>query len=170
MSTVNNKHGELQITFSTLESKQLVPYHHFSVFYFHLQSQVAVKKKQIQTVLPHLLKQEITRLNNKCRNLDILRLEPKIKKLPPCKKKMYHCLWYHPVPPLFSFFFNFSFLLICKKIPYCFFSMGRVSIKTYITRKSIGKIDNQKSSGIELELVAIPQPDYYTPFFFPRSM
>ena len=52
MSTVNNKHGELQITFSTLESKQLVPYHHFSVFYFHLQSQVAVtKKKKIQTVL-----------------------------------------------------------------------------------------------------------------------
>ena len=83
---------------------------------------------------------------------------------------MYHCLWYHPVPPLFSFFFNFSFLLICKHIPYCFFSMGRVSIKTQITRKSIGKIDNQMSSGIELELVAIPQPDYYTPFFFPRSM
>ena len=46
MSTVNNKHGELQITFSTLESKQLVPYHHFSVFYFHLQSQVAVTKKK----------------------------------------------------------------------------------------------------------------------------
>ena len=46
MSTVNNKHGELQITFSTLESKQLVPYHHFSVFYFHLQSQVAVMKKK----------------------------------------------------------------------------------------------------------------------------
>ena len=48
--------------------------------------------------------------------------------------------------------------------------MGRVSIKTQITRKSIGKIDNQMSSGIKLELVAIPQPDYYTPFFFPRSM
>ena len=46
MSTVNNKHGELQITFSTLESKQLVLYHHFSVFYFHLQSQVAVTKKK----------------------------------------------------------------------------------------------------------------------------
>ena len=46
MSTVNNKHGELQITFSTLESKQLVLYHHFSVFYFHLQSQVAVMKKK----------------------------------------------------------------------------------------------------------------------------
>ena len=46
MSTVNNKHGELQITFSTLESKQRVPYHHFSVFYFHLQSQVAVTKKK----------------------------------------------------------------------------------------------------------------------------
>ena len=48
--------------------------------------------------------------------------------------------------------------------------MGRVSTTTQITRKSIGKIDNQKSSGIKLELVAIPQPDYYTPFFFPRSM
>ena len=48
--------------------------------------------------------------------------------------------------------------------------MGRVSIKTQITRKSIGKIDNQMSSGIELEIVAIHQPDYYTPFFFPRSM
>ena len=76
MSTVNNKHGELQITFSTLESKQRVPYHYFSVFYFHLQTQVTVTKKQIQTVLPHFLKQEITRLNNKCRNLDIPRLEP----------------------------------------------------------------------------------------------
>ena len=48
--------------------------------------------------------------------------------------------------------------------------MGRVSIKTQITRKSIGKIDNQMSSDIEIELVAIHQPDYYTPFFFPRSM
>ena len=28
--------------------------------------------------------------------------------------------------------------------------MGRVSIKTQITRKSIGKIDNQMSSDIEL--------------------
>ena len=82
---------------------------------------------------------------------------------------MYHCLWYHPVLTLFSFFFYFSFLLICKHIQ-CFFSMGRVSIKTQITRKSIGKIDNQMSSGIELEIVAIHQPDYYTPFFFPRSM
>ena len=36
--------------------------------------------------------------------------------------------------------------------------MGRVSIKTQITRKSIGKIDNQMSSGIELEIVAIHQP------------
>ena len=81
---------------------------------------------------------------------------------------MYHCLWYHSVPPLFSFF-NFSFLLICKHIP-CFFSTGRVSIKTQITRKSISKIDNQMSSSIELELVAIHWPDYYTPFFFPRSM
>ena len=48
--------------------------------------------------------------------------------------------------------------------------MGRVSTKTQITRKSIGKIDNQMSSDIEIELVAIHQPDYYTPFLFPRSM
>ena len=48
--------------------------------------------------------------------------------------------------------------------------MGRVSMKTQITRKSIGKIDNQMSSGIELELVAIHQLDCYTPFFFPKSM
>ena len=26
---------ELQITFSTLQCKQCVPYHHFYVFYFH---------------------------------------------------------------------------------------------------------------------------------------
>ena len=80
---------------------------------------------------------------------------------------MYHCLWYHPVPPLFPFFFFYlSFLLICKHIP-CFFSMGRVSIETQITRESIGKIDNQMSSGIELKLVAIHRPDYYTLFFSP---
>ena len=30
--------------------------------------------------------------------------------------------------------------------------MGRVSIKTQITRKSIGKIDNQMSSGINLTI------------------
>ena len=48
--------------------------------------------------------------------------------------------------------------------------MGRVSIKTQITRKSIGKIDNQMSGGIELKLVAIHQPDSYTLFFFSRSM
>ena len=48
--------------------------------------------------------------------------------------------------------------------------MGRVSMKTQITRKSIGKIDNQMSSGIELELVAIHQLDCYTPFFLPSSM
>ena len=48
--------------------------------------------------------------------------------------------------------------------------MGRVSIETQITRESIGKIDNQMSSGIELKLVAIHQPDYYSPFFFPRPM
>ena len=82
---------------------------------------------------------------------------------------MYHCFWYYPVPPLVSFFFYFSFLLICKHIP-CFFSMGRVSIKTHITKKSIGNIENQMSSGIELKLVAIHQPDYYSPFFFPRPM
>ena len=33
--------------------------------------------------------------------------------------------------------------------------MGRVSIETQITRESIGKIDNQMSSGIELKLVKI---------------
>ena len=48
--------------------------------------------------------------------------------------------------------------------------MGRVSIKTHIIKKSIGNIENQMSSGIELELVAIHQPDYYSPFFFPRPM
>ena len=48
--------------------------------------------------------------------------------------------------------------------------MGRGSIKTQITRKSTGKIDNQMSSGIKLKLVAIHRPDYYTLFFFPRSM
>ena len=47
---------------------------------------------------------------------------------------------------------------------------GKIFHKTQITRKSIGKIDNQMSSDIEIELVAIHQPDYYTPFFFPRSM
>ena len=67
MSTVNNKHEELQITFSTLESKQHVPYHHFSVFYFHLQSQVAVTKKKTwppeqfwyQRYLPSVQKENI---------------------------------------------------------------------------------------------------------------
>ena len=48
--------------------------------------------------------------------------------------------------------------------------IGKIFHKTQITRKSIGKIDNQMSSDIEIELVAIHQPDYYTPFFFPRSM
>ena len=48
--------------------------------------------------------------------------------------------------------------------------IGKIFHKTQITRKSIGKIDNQMSSGIELKLVAIHQPDYYTLFFFPRSM
>ena len=31
-------------------------------------------------------------------------------------------------------------------------------------------MDNQMSSGIKLKLVAIHRPDYYTLFFFPRSM
>ena len=46
----------------------------FPVFSFHLQTQEAAMKKQIQKILPHFLKQEITRLNNKYRNLDIRRL------------------------------------------------------------------------------------------------
>ena len=37
--------------------------------------------------------------------------------------------------------------------------MGIVSIKTQITGKSIGKIDNQMSSGIKLELGAINRPE-----------
>ena len=91
------------------------------MFYFHLQIQVAVTKKQIQQV-------------------------------PSCSA------------PISFFFFYISLLLICKHIP-CFFSK-----KTQITRKSIGTIDHQMSSGIELKLVAIHGPDYYTLFFFPRSM
>ena len=46
--------------------------------------------------------------------------------------------------------------------------MGRVSIKTQITRKSIGTIDNQMSSGIELKLVAIYRPDLLHPILFPQ--
>ena len=111
-------------------------------------------KKKIQTILPHFLQQQITRLN-KCRNLHILRLEPqnKNKKLPFCKKKLYHCFLYHPVPSLLLFFFLFS--AINLQTHTCFFSTGRVSIKTHISRKSIGKIDNQMNSSIELELGAI---------------
>ena len=62
----------------------------FSVFPFHLQTQVAVMKKQIKTNLSHFLKQEVTRLNNKCRNLDILRLKLwfKNKKMTPLQKKI----------------------------------------------------------------------------------
>ena len=107
----------------------------FPVFSFHLQTQEVAIKKQIQTILPHYLKQEITRLNNKCRNLDILRLKLwfKNKKLPPpLQKKLYHCLWHHPVTLLF--FFYFSLLLICKHIS-CFFSMGRVFKKTQIAKE-----------------------------------
>ena len=114
----------------------------------------------------HKTKQQVQKL----RHTQARTLIQKLKNYPPAKKKCTTVFGTILFLPYFLFFFNFSFLLICKKIPYCFFSMGRVSIKTYITRKSIGKIDNQKSSGIELELVAIPQPDYYTPFFFPRSM
>ena len=108
----------------------------FPVFSFHLQTQEAAMKKQIQTILPHFLKQEITRLNNKYRNLDIRRLNLwfKNKKLPLCKKKLYHCLWYHPVTLLLFFFFYFSLLLICKHIS-CFFSMGRVFKKTQIIKE-----------------------------------
>ena len=34
---------------------QCVPYHHFSVSYFHPQTQVAVTKKQIQTILRFII-------------------------------------------------------------------------------------------------------------------
>ena len=108
----------------------------FPVFSFHLQTQEAAMKKQIQTILPHFLKQEITRLNNKCRNLDILRLKLwfKNKKLPPCKKKIVPLsLIQSCYSPIF-FFFYFSLLLICKHIS-CFFSMGRVFKKTQITKE-----------------------------------
>ena len=47
--------------------------------------------------------------------------------------------------------------------------MGRVSIKTHITRKSIDKIDHQMNSGIELELGAINQPEWLPhPILFPQ--
>ena len=107
----------------------------FPVFSFHLQTQEAAIKKQIQTILPHYLKQEITRLNNKCRNLDILRLnsDSKIKNYPsPCKK---NCTTVFDTILLLSyFFFYFSLLLICKHIS-CFFSMGRVFKKTQIVKE-----------------------------------
>ena len=38
--------------------------------------------------------------------------------------------------------------------------MGRVSKKTQITGKSIGRKDNQMSSGIELKLGAINWPEW----------
>ena len=91
----------------------------------------------------------------------------KLKNYPPAKKKCTTVFGTILFLPYFLFFFYLSFLLICKHIP-CFFSMGRVSIETQITRESIGKIDNQMSSGIELKLVAIHRPDYYTLFFSPR--
>ena len=82
---------------------------------------------------------------------------------------MNHCLWYHPVPSLFSFFFLLFFSINLQTHTTLLLN-GKSFHKTQITRKSIGKIDNQMSSGIELELVAIHWPDYYTPFFIPRSM
>ena len=97
---------------------------------------MAVMKKQIQTIF---LTEDITRLNNKCRNLDILRLKLsfKYKKLPPAKKIVPLSL----IPSCLTllYFFNFSLLLICKHIS-CFFSMGRVFKKTQITRVLARKI------------------------------
>ena len=47
--------------------------------------------------------------------------------------------------------------------------MGGVSIKTQITGKSIGKRDNQMSSGIELELGEINRPEWLLrPILFPQ--
>ena len=46
------------------------------LFPFPFTDSSGCNEKKIQTILSHFLKQEITRLNNKCRNLDILRLEP----------------------------------------------------------------------------------------------
>ena len=82
---------------------------------------------------------------------------------------MYHCLWYHPVDLSYYLFF-FFFFSINLQTHTMLLLIGKIFHKTQITRKSIGKIDNQMSSDIEIELVAIHQPDYYTPFFFPRSM
>ena len=82
---------------------------------------------------------------------------------------MYHCLWYHPVDLSYYLFF-FFFFSINLQTHTMLLLIGKIFHKTQITRKSIGKIDNQMSSDIEIELVAIRQPDYYTPFFFPRSM
>ena len=164
-SSVNIIPAPFFCRFCQITLKLCIPYHHFSVFSFHLQTQVAVMKKQIQTILPHFLKQEITRLNNTCRNLDILRLKLwlKNKKLPYCKK---NCTTVSDTILLLSYFFHFSLLLICKHIS-CFFSMGRVSKKTQITGKSIGKKDNQMSSGIQLELGAINRPEWLLhPFLF----
>ena len=82
---------------------------------------------------------------------------------------MYHCLWYHPVDLSYYLFFFFFFSINLQTHTMLLLN-GKIFHKTQITRKSIGKIDNQMSSDIEIELVAIRQPDYYTPFFFPRSM
>ena len=76
MSIVNKNYGEL---LSVLYSASNV----FLTIIFMCFISISIStdsngwtKKQIQTILPHFLKQEITRLNNKCRNLDTLRLEP----------------------------------------------------------------------------------------------
>ena len=115
-------------------------------------------KKQIQTILPYFLKQEITRRNNKCRNSDILWLEPLFKNKENYPLAKQNCTTVFGTILFFPYFSKVSLLLICKHIP-CFFSMGGVSIKTQITGKSIGKRDNQMSSGIELELGEINRPE-----------
>ena len=54
MSIIYYKYEELLQYFIV---QQCVLYHHFSVFYVHVQTQVAVTKNQIQTILPHILTQ-----------------------------------------------------------------------------------------------------------------
>ena len=134
MSIVNNKYGSYKLL-SVLYSASNV----FLTIIFMCFISISIStdsngwtKKQIQTILPHFLKQEITRLNNKCRNLNILRLKIwfKDKKLPPCKKKT---VTLSLMPSCYSPIF-FSLLLICKHI-LCFFSMGRVFKKTQLTRE-----------------------------------
>ena len=78
MSIVNNKYGSYKLL-SVLYSASNV----FLIIILMCFISISIStdsngwtKKQIQTILPHFLKQEITRLNNKCRNLETLRLEP----------------------------------------------------------------------------------------------